>query len=111
MLFRSSGELTEIEGNYDRARVKMAEKRKQWESVPITNVAAPARQPAVSKTAAVIDEGLLLEQIEAQEKAIAALENKMATITDLIKLQELYAEKEELEYKCNQLYSTLEEIS
>jgi ATP-binding cassette, subfamily F, member 3 len=105
-----SGELTEIEGDYNRARVKMAEKRKQWEAEPIT-VVAPSRQPAVKKAAAVIDEGLLLEQIEAQEKAIAKLANKMAAITDLAMLQELHAEKEELERKCNQLYTKFEEIS
>jgi ATP-binding cassette, subfamily F, member 3 len=105
-----SGELTEIEGDYNRARVKMAEKRKQWEAAPIT-VVTPARQPAVKKTAAAMDESLLLEQIEAQEKAIGALENKMAAITDLAILQELHAEKEELERKCNQLYTKFEEIS
>jgi ATP-binding cassette, subfamily F, member 3 len=105
-----SGELMEIEGDYNRARVKMAEKRKQWEAEPIT-VVTPARQPAVKKTAAVIDEGLLLEEIEAQERAIAKLANKMAAITDLAMLQELHAEKEELERKCNQLYTKFEEIS
>ncbi|MBT2661883.1 ribosomal protection-like ABC-F family protein [Bacillus sp. ISL-45] len=106
------GELTEIEGNYDRARVKMAEKRKLWEA------AAPAHAESVKHSIrqetvkeAVIDEEALFEEIESHEKSIDELEQQMAIMTDLAKLQELHAEKEVLESKRNQLYSKLEEIS
>lgn len=110
----AGGELTEIEGNYDRARVKMAEKRKLWEP------AAPAHAETVKHSikhekvkAAVIDidEEALFEEIESHEKSIGELEQQMAIMTDLELLQKLHAEKEALESKRNQLYSKLEEIS
>lgn len=108
-----SGELTEIEGNYDRARVKMAEKRKIQESPPVP--AAPARQPAAVKTvkkdASSVNEDQLLNQIEELEKEIAVLVNKMETVADLEILQELYAEKEKLERRSETLYLKLEDIS
>lgn len=107
-----SGELTEIEGNYDRARVKMEEKRKFQESSPVPVV--PARYhdgKTVKKDAAPVDEDLLLNQIEALEKEIAVLVNKMATVADLEILQELYAEKEELDRGRETLYLQLEDIS
>ena len=108
-----SGELTEIEGNYDRARVKMAEWRKRREESAVAEI-AHARQPVVKtvkKDAAPVDEDLLLNQIEALEKEIAALVNKMATVADLEILQELYAEKEELDSGRETLYLKLEDIS
>lgn len=107
-----SGELTEIEGNYDRARVKMEEKRKFQESSPVPVV--PARHhdgKTVKKDAAPVDEDLLLNQIEALEIEIAVLVNKMATVADLEILQELYAEKEELDRGRETLYLQLEDIS
>lgn len=113
------GELTAIDGNYNRARDKMAEKRKQMEIAdPV--VRQPEKQAArdirekqtlVQETTSAWKEDQLLEHIEAQEAAIASIEGQMATITDLTRLQELYKEKEELENKCNQLYTKLEEIS
>ncbi|MEH7884072.1 ABC-F type ribosomal protection protein [Bacillus sp. JJ1609] len=108
-----SGELTEIEGNYDRARVKMAEWRKRHEDSAVAEI-APARQPVVKtvkKDAAPVDEDLLLNQIEALEKEIAVLVNKMATVADLEILQKLYAEKEELDRGRETLYLKLEDIS
>ncbi|MEH7441289.1 ABC-F type ribosomal protection protein [Bacillus sp. JJ1122] len=107
-----SGEVTEIEGNYDRARVKKAEKRKIQESAPVP--VAPAKKhdvKTVKKDASLVDEDLLLNQIEALEKEIALLENKMATVADLEILQELYAQKEELDRGRESLYLKLEDIS
>ncbi|MCM3573719.1 ABC-F type ribosomal protection protein [Mesobacillus subterraneus] len=106
------GELTEIEGNYDRARVKMAEKRKHWQvagPVIAESVKPLIRQEKVKE--AVIDEEALFEEIESHEKKIGELEKQMAIMTDLARLQELHAEKELLESKRNQLYIKLEEIS
>lgn len=106
-----SGELTEIEGNYDRARVKMEEKRKFQESSPVPVVPRHQDVKTVKKDAAPVDEDLLLNQIEALEKEIAVLVNKMATVADLEILQELYAEKEELDRGRETLYLQLEDIS
>ncbi|WP_423409279.1 ribosomal protection-like ABC-F family protein [Heyndrickxia sp. MSNUG] len=108
-----SGEVTEIEGNYDRARVKMAEKRKSQASPTVPT--APARKHDVKvvkkEDAASVDEDLLLNQIEALEKEMALLENKMAIVADLEILQELYAQKEELDQGRESLYLKLEGIS
>ncbi len=110
-----SGELTQITGNYDRARIKMEEKRKQLEaaaSVVIRPVKEPViREKAVKASPGVPSEDELLENIEAQEAAIASIENEMAHVSDLAVLQELHHKKEELECKCSQLYEMLEEIS
>ncbi|MBS8266630.1 ABC transporter ATP-binding protein [Mesobacillus boroniphilus] len=108
------GELTEIEGNYDRARVKMAEKRKRWEAAnpaPAESVKPPKREEIVKQPVVDHEEEVLFEEIESHEKSIATLEQQMAIMTDLAMLQELHAEKEALESKRNQLYSKLEEIS
>ncbi|MFT9598516.1 ribosomal protection-like ABC-F family protein [Mesobacillus sp.] len=108
------GELTEIEGNYDRTRVKMAEKRKKWESAapaPAESVKPPIRQEKAKEPVVDIDEEALFEEIESHEKSIGELEQQMAIMTDLELLQKLHAEKEALESKRNQLYSKLEEIS
>ncbi|CAM3892108.1 ribosomal protection-like ABC-F family protein [Mesobacillus thioparans] len=110
-----SGELTQITGNYDRARIKMEEKRKQQE-VAATEVIRPVKEPvnrekAVKAFPGVSSEDELLENIEAQEAAIASIENEMAHVSDLAILQELHHKKEVLECKCNQLYEMLEEIS
>ncbi|RSD26736.1 ribosomal protection-like ABC-F family protein [Mesobacillus subterraneus] len=104
------GELTEIQGNYDRARTKMAEKRKQWEPATADAVkpTVPVKQAKVKES---IDENTLFEEIEIHEEAIAALDQQMAAMTDLALLQDLHAKKEELESKRNQLYSKLEVIS
>ncbi|NKE07488.1 ribosomal protection-like ABC-F family protein [Mesobacillus selenatarsenatis] len=108
------GELTEVEGNYDRARVKLAEKPKY------SGAAAPAPQqpvkPAITQEkvkepVAAPKEEALFEEIEIHEQSIAALDQQMSAMTDLALLQELHAEKEALETKRNQLYSKLEEIS
>jgi ATP-binding cassette, subfamily F, member 3 len=108
------GDLTEIEGNYDRARVKMAEKRKQWEDAdpaPAGSVKPPIKQEKVKEAVVDIDEEALFEEIENHEKSIGELEQQMAIMTDLELLQKLHSEKEALESKRNQLYSKLEEIS
>lgn len=106
------GELTEIEGNYDRARVKMTEKRKLHEAdVPAESLKNPIRQERFREPVVDTDEEALFEEIECHEKSIAALEQQMAIMTDLALLQELHCEKETLESKRNQLYSMLEEIS
>ncbi|GAM12525.1 ribosomal protection-like ABC-F family protein [Mesobacillus selenatarsenatis] len=108
------GELTEIDGNYDRARVKMAEKRKRWENAapaPAEAVKPPVRHEKVMEAVGEIDEEALFEEIESHEKSIGELEQQMAILTDLELLQKLHAEKEALESKRNQLYSKLEEIS
>jgi ATP-binding cassette, subfamily F, member 3 len=108
------GELTEIEGNYDRARVKMAEKRKHSEAVapaPAQPVKSAIRQGKVKEPVADTNEEALFEEIEIHEKSIASLDQQMSAMTDLELLQELHAEKEALESKRNQLYSKLEEIS
>jgi ATP-binding cassette, subfamily F, member 3 len=108
------GELTEIDGNYDRARVKMAEKRKQWEvaaPAPTKTAKLPIRQEKVKEAVVDIDEEALYEEIESHEKSIGELEQQMAILTDLELLQKLHAEKEALESKRNHLYSKLEEIS
>ena len=109
-----AGELTEIEGNYDRARLKMEEKRKKWEpaaTAPAKSVKPPIRQEKVKESSGDTDEEALYEEIESHEKSIAVLEQQMAIMTDLTSLQELHSEKEALESKRNQLYSKLEEIS
>jgi ATP-binding cassette, subfamily F, member 3 len=109
-----SGELTEIEGNYDRAHVKMAEWRKQREELPV-QVMEPVRQPAptknMKKAAEPVDEGKLLDRIEALETEIALLESKMSAISDLDALQGLFAEKERMDQEREGLYSILENIS
>ena len=106
------GELTEIEGNYDRARVKIAEKRKQWEAAaPVESPKPAIKQERVKEPVIEINEEAVFEEIETHEKSIATLEQQMASMTDLAMLQELHAEKEALESKRNQLYSKLEEIS
>jgi len=109
-----TGKLTEIEGNYDRARVKMAEWRKRLEESAVAeNV--PARQPApvkaVKEAANPMEEGKLLDRIEAIEAEIALLETKMTTIADVDALQKLYAEKEMMDQERDGLYLLLEEIS
>ncbi|MBT2679777.1 ABC-F type ribosomal protection protein [Bacillus sp. ISL-35] len=110
-----SGELTEITGNYDRARAKMEEKRKLRDDArPEAErlVKEPViREKPVKKTPAVPNEDELLENIEAQEAAIASIEDQMAFVSDLALLQELHTKKVELQSKCNQLYEKLEEIS
>ncbi|WP_226677924.1 ribosomal protection-like ABC-F family protein [Mesobacillus jeotgali] len=108
------GELTEIEGNYDRARVKMAEKRKQWEAAapaPAESVKPPLREEKVKDPVVTHSEEALFEEIENHEKSIGELEQQMEIMTDLELLQKLHAEKEILESQRNQLYSKLEEIS
>ena len=110
------GELTEIEGNYDRARVKMVEKRKHYETAapapaPVESVKPAIRQEKVKEPVADTNEEALFEEIEIHEQSIAALDQQMSAMTDLALLQELHAEKEALESKRNQLYSKLEEIS
>jgi ATP-binding cassette, subfamily F, member 3 len=110
-----SGELTEITGNYDRARAKMEEKRKQLEDAD-SEVIRPVKEPIVrgkadKKTTAAPNEDELLENIEVQEAEIALIVDQMASVSDLAVLQELYTKKEELESKCNQLYEKLEGIS
>ncbi|MGV2940336.1 ribosomal protection-like ABC-F family protein [Mesobacillus sp. LC4] len=109
-----SGELTEIEGNYDRARVKMTEKRKHSETAapaPERTVKPAIRQEKVEEPVADPKEEALFEEIEIHEQSIAALDQQMSAMTDLALLQELHAKKEALESKRNQLYSKLEEIS
>ncbi|WP_102261396.1 ribosomal protection-like ABC-F family protein [Mesobacillus jeotgali] len=108
------GDLTEIEGNYDRARVKMAEKRKQWEAgapAPAESVKPPLREEKVKDPVVTHSEEALFEEIENHEKSIGELEQQMEIMTDLELLQKLHAEKEILESQRNQLYSKLEEIS
>lgn len=110
-----SGELTEIPGNYDRARAKMEEKRKQLEDGD-SEVIRPVKEPIVrekadKKTTAAPNEEELLENIEVQEAEIALIVDQMSFVSDLAVLQELHTKKEELESKCNQLYEKLEEIS
>lgn len=114
MYWLENGELTEVEGNYDRARVKMAEWRKQREEEPvplIEQVKQPAAAKAVKKSADQVDEGKLLDRIEAIENEIASLECRMSAISDLDKLQGLYAEKEEMDEERDRLYVMLEDIS
>jgi ATP-binding cassette, subfamily F, member 3 len=110
-----AGELSEIEGNYDRARRKMEEKRKAQEAVPVAEVAViPAKKPAakpVKKEVFPVDEVQLLDQIEALENRIAELEKTMATVADLEELQELFAQKEMMDQERDGLYSMLENIS
>ncbi|WP_079505401.1 ribosomal protection-like ABC-F family protein [Mesobacillus jeotgali] len=110
-----NGELTEITGNYDRARIKMEEKRKELEDTH-PEVIHPAKTPfirekSIMKSPAAPNENELLEKIEAQEAAIASIEDQMAIVSDLAVLQELHTKKEELENRCNLLYEKLEEIS
>ncbi|MDQ0414588.1 ribosomal protection-like ABC-F family protein [Mesobacillus stamsii] len=106
-----SGDLNEITGNYDRARTKMAEKRKQRAAVDSEMKDSVIREKSVEKTSATLNEEELLELIEAQEAALASIENQMTVITDLAVLQELHTQKEELQSKCSQLYHKLEELS
>lgn len=106
-----SGDLNEITGNYDRARAKMAEKRKQRAAVNSEMKDSVIREKSVEKTSATLNEEELLELIEAQEAALASIENQMTVITDLAVLQELHTQKEELQSKCSQLYHKLEELS
>jgi ATP-binding cassette, subfamily F, member 3 len=109
------GELTEIEGDYDRARMKMAEWRKQHEDSAVTEKNAPIRQPApvkaVKDATNPVDEGKLLDRIEALETEIAMLESKMTEIADVEALQKLYTEKEMMDQERDGLYLLLEEIS
>ncbi len=106
-----SGDLNEITGNYDRARTKMAEKRKQRAAVDSEMKDSVIREKSVEKTSATLNEEELLELIEAQEAALASIENQMTVITDLAVLQELHTQKEELQSKCSKLYHKLEELS
>lgn len=110
-----SGELTEIEGDYDRARVKMAEWRKRLEESAVAELITPVRQPAPVKAVKVaanpVDEVKLLDRIEVLEAEIAMLESKMTAIADVEALQRLYAEKEMMDQERDGLYLLLEEIS
>lgn len=110
-----SGELAEIEGDYDRARMKMAEWRKRREDSAVAEKIAPARQPApvkvVKEAANPVDEVKLLDRIEVLEAEIAMLESKMTAIADVEALQKLYAEKEMMDQERDGLYLLLEEIS
>ncbi|WP_210364139.1 ribosomal protection-like ABC-F family protein [Bacillus sp. REN3] len=112
-----NGELSGIEGNYDRARVKMAEKRKEGErprqdpAIPAGKkpISPPARVPAGSP--APFPEEKLMEKIEAVEREIALLQNQMAEAEQLGELQTLYLEKTNLDKERDELYSMLDEIS
>jgi ATP-binding cassette, subfamily F, member 3 len=110
-----SGELTEIEGDYDRARMKMAEWRKRREESAVAEKNAPIRQPSpvksVKEAVNPVDEGKLLDRIEALETEIAMLESKMTAIADVEALQKLYTEKEMMDQERDGLYLLLEEIS
>lgn len=104
------GALTEIEGNYDRAKVKMAEKRvaRELELVAVVQV----RQPAVKKDSAarIVVEEEILNKIEAIESELSALATKMDMTAILEELQVLYVEKEELEATRENLYLLLEDF-
>lgn len=110
-----SGQLTEIEGDYDRARMKMAEWRKRLEDSAVAEIITPVRQPApvkvIKEAANPVDEVKLLDRIEVLEAEIAMLESKMTAIADVEALQKLYAEKEMMDQERDGLYLLLEEIS
>ncbi|HAQ08526.1 MAG TPA: ABC transporter ATP-binding protein [Bacillus bacterium] len=105
-------ELSVIEGNYDRARIKMTEKRQQQDISPIT--AGPSKPTAVKvvkKAVNSVVESKLVDQIETLEKNIAELESEMASISDIEKLQELFANIAQLEREREKLYLLLEDLS
>jgi ATP-binding cassette subfamily F protein 3 len=104
------GALTEIEGNYDRARVKMAEKRvvMEPELVAVVQVKKPVEiNDSVAKP---MGEEKILEKIELLETKLSALSTKMEMTSILEELQLLYNEKEELEAARENLYLLLENL-
>jgi ATP-binding cassette, subfamily F, member 3 len=108
-----AGELSEIEGNYDRARRKMEEKRKVQEAAPVAATAIiPTKKPAEKPVKEFpVDEAQLLDQIETLENGIAQLEKRMANVADLEELQKLFAKKEMMDQERDELYLMLENIS
>lgn len=112
-----NGELSEIEGNYDRAREKMAEKREEKEVIPSVEAVPTRKQQTAVKSNASSQpeppfaEDELLNQIEEIERKIGELERKMESVTGLEDLQILYGEKSLLDAEREKLYLKLDEIS
>lgn len=106
------GEITEIEGNYERAKGKMAELR---QGTGPEFAAAPQlpqkvkKYPGVHKTASSpLDEERVLDQIETIEAQLSVLSMKMEANVTLEELQLYYTEKEELECAREKLYLEFE---
>lgn len=103
-----SQEVHRFDGNYNWAKAKMAELRqgrteRQAGAVEQTKVAPSPREPYKEKSNR-FNQDRLEQELDAIEQRISELEKMLEEIQELDRLQHLYAEKEELEKRWEELY-------